>query len=479
VSRALLTRKGEFAPACTLNVLASAWIQFQVHDWFHHGDAEPNEFIDVPLDAGDPLGPGPMRVGRTRRDRTRGDDPPVGPPTFINTVTHWWDASQLYGSDLGTQLRVRSRSDGKLALDSQGRIPSDRDTGIELTGVTANWWLGLTLLHQLFTLEHNAICDRLRAEYPGWDDERLFQTARLVTAALITKIHDLEWVPLVLDNRTVKYGLYTTWWGLLRKWVATRIGRLPDSDMLSGIPGSRTAHHSAPYAITEEFVSVYRMHAFMLPERFDVYTAADGVLRTTVGIESILGGSWRAALAGFDLGDLLYSFGRSFPGAIALGNFPPALQRFQPVPGKGPFIDLAAVDILRDRERGVPRYNRFRTLLHLPPVRTFEELNPAWAPALRSVYGDVDRIDLMVGLFAESRPPGFGFSDTTFRVFLLMNTRRLKSDRFYTTDYRAAVYTQTGLDWVHENDMRAVLLRHYPVLERALRDVPNVFGPWS
>ena len=33
-------------------------------------------------------------------------------------------------------------------------------------------------------------------------------------------------------------------------------------------------------------------------------------------------------------------------------------------------------------------------------------------------------------------PTGFGFSDTAFRVFILMASRRLKSDRFFTTDWR-------------------------------------------
>ena len=62
-------------------------------------------------------------------------------------------------------------------------------------------------------------------------------------------------------------------------------------------------------------------------------------------------------------------------------------------------IDLAAVDILRDRERGVPRYNRFRKLFHKPPVRSFEQMtsDPDLAKTLREVYGHPDKVDLMVG----------------------------------------------------------------------------------
>ena len=65
----------------------------------------------------------------------------------------------------------------------------------------------------------------------------------------------------------------------------------------------------------------------------------------------------------------------------------------------------------------------------------------------------------MVGLYAEPPPQGFGFSDTAFRIFILMASRRLKSDRFFTDDYRPEIYTPEGLDWIDDNTMRTVLLR--------------------
>src|SRR5207244_4740746 len=109
----------------------------------------------------------------------------------------------------------------------------------------------------------------------------------------------------------------------------------------------------------------------------------------------------------------------------------------------GNVIDLAATDLLRARERGVPRYNDFRALLQLPRIKTFEELTdyPEWADEIRRVYNnDIDKVDLLIGLYAELLPPGFGFSDTAFRIFVLMASRRLKSDRFFTVDYTPAVY---------------------------------------
>ncbi len=87
-------------------------------------------------------------------------------------------------------------------------------------------------------------------------------------------------------------------------------------------------------------------------------------------------------------------------------------------------------------------------------------------------------MDLQVGLLAEPLPPGFGFSDTAFRIFILMASRRLKSDRFFTDDYSPDVYTPEGLAWVERNTMSDVLLRHHPELAPALDGVQNAFAPW-
>ena len=58
---------------------------------------------------------------------------------------------------------------------------------------------------------------------------------------------------------------------------------------------------------------------------------------------------------------------RRIPGAITLHNYPRFLQQLDRPDGE--LLDLAAIDILRTRERGVPRYNEFRRLFHLQPRR--------------------------------------------------------------------------------------------------------------
>ncbi|KAJ3544865.1 hypothetical protein NM208_g2814 [Fusarium decemcellulare] len=85
-----------------------------------------------------------------------------------------------------------------------------------------------------------------------------------------------------------------------------------------------------------------------------------------------------------------------------------------------------------------------------------------------------------VGSLCEPLPEGFGFSDTAFRVFILMASRRIKSDRFLAGDgWCPEVYTREGINWVQNNTMKDVLCRHFPELAAPLHNVKNAFAPWS
>lgn len=477
VSRKLLARE-QFIPASTLNLMAGAWLQFMIHDWFSHGKNDKNNIIQIPLKAGDSWSHGdPMTFLGTTKDPTRPAGSHDYPPTFLNHETHWWDGSQLYGTDEETLRKVRSGQQGKLRIESNGLLPVD-EHGIDITGENGNYWIGLSMLHTLFVREHNAICDHLRDKHPHWSDDELFDHARLINSALMAKIHTVEWTPGIVAHPTVKYGMRGNWWGLLGEQYYRSHGHIGSNDFLSGIPGSTTNHHTAPYSLTEEFVAVYRMHP-LLPDDFSFRSVTDDHLlqeRTFPEVEAF---ETRKRMEEMSLSDLFYSFGTSHPGAVTLHNYPKFLSELRRHDGR--FIDLASIDVFRDRERGVPRYNQFRQMLHTPSVNTFEELtdNPEWAAQIKELYqGDIDRVDLIVGLYSEPLPQGFGFSETAFRIFSLMASRRLKSDRFFTSDYRPEVYTPEGLAWINDSDMSTVLLRHFPELRPFLSHVSNAFAPW-
>jgi hypothetical protein len=454
VSRELLTRE-RFIPATSLNLLAAAWLQFQVHDWLSHGRNESTNPWLVPLQDDDDWPERPMPILRTRADPTRTPDE-TGPTTFQNTATSWWDGSQIYGSGADMLARLRSGQRGKLTVQADGLLPLD-ENGIDLTGVNGNWWIGLSLMHTLFTLEHNALCDRLALEFPTWSDDDLFDRARLINAALMAKIHTLEWTPAMIAHPTTRLGMRLNW---------------------TTIVGSRTNHHGIPYATTEEFVAVYRMHPLLPDELTFRHSATSQVLLET-DFAGIAFRNARSVLEQVGFANAMYSLATQHPGALTLHNFPRTLQRLTDLQGN--LSDLAAIDVLRIRERGVPRYNSFRELLHKPRLQRFEQLsdNPEWVEQIRHVYNnDLDSVDLMVGLYAEPRPKGFGFSDTAFRIFILMASRRLESDRFFTVDYGPRIYTRTGLEWVANNDFSSVLTRHAPALAPAVRGVDNPFAPW-
>lgn len=181
--RFMARKEGGFIPATTLNLLAAAWIQFQIHDWFNHQQVSPPPLfapaeltppksdakLEVPIPPeGHPWPHGKMDLHRTKPDDVL-DQSDMKCPGYRNENTAWWDGSQIYGSSEAITQSLRSKHpDGKLTLDESGNeafLPRDAHGNV-LTGFNNNWWTGMEMLHTLFAREHNAICDKLREEYP-------------------------------------------------------------------------------------------------------------------------------------------------------------------------------------------------------------------------------------------------------------------------------------------------------------------------
>src|SRR4051794_31490306 len=369
-----------------------------------------------------------------------------------------------------------TREGARLRLTADGYLPDDL-SGMAVTGFNESWWLGLSGMHTLFAREHNAVCDELRAHYRNWSDERVFQTARLVVAALIAKIHTIEWTPAILGSKALDVAMRANWSGPPAGDWLTRLGLwLVDQHASVGIPATKPDHHRIPFSLTEDFVTVYRMHP-LLPDEYFFLNHRTGESLGQRSLPEILGSRADGALRDMGLADVLYSFGRAHPGAITLHNFPRSLTAFE---RDGERIDLSVVDLVRTRQRSVPRYNDFRVGLHRPRIRRWEELSqdPMTVEQLRRGYRSTEDLDRVVGLFAETPPPGFGFSDTAFRIFILMASRRLQSDRFLTVDFRPEVYSPVGMEWVANNGMTSVILRHCPELAAVMPRDRSAFAPW-
>jgi hypothetical protein len=502
VSQELLARR-EFMPATSLNLLAAAWIQFQVHDWFGH----EKEALDSGNELRVPKAGGwnksdEMTIPKTKADPNQLSQLDAKYPAYRNVNPQWWDGSQVYGETEEETRLLRSKDPndevcpyGHLYLGEDGFLPRDPVSGAIVSGFTDNWWLGLEILHTLFAKEHNAICDELKAKENGLSGDEIFEKARLINCALMAKIHTVEWTPGILAHPAIQPALDANWKGLLGHLFGEGLARkiapfLPNGvsrETLTGIPLSEADHHGAPYALTEEFAAVYRLHP-LIPDQVEVRSHQSGAaIGNAFEMVDIAFAEARAPFKrGATMEDVIYTFGTAHPGAITIRNYPKFLRELElppdPATGIKQVLDLAAVDILRDRERGVPRYNEFRRQLRKEPVKDWLELaggDALLAQDLERVYGGkLEDVDTMVGMFCEPVPPGFGFSDTAFRIFILMASRRLKSDRFFTTDYHKDIYTEPGLEWIRRTGMKEVIVRHHPALEFAFEDRRNPFAPW-
>ncbi|KAK9827997.1 hypothetical protein WJX81_006952 [Elliptochloris bilobata] len=145
---------------------------------------------------------------------------------------------------------------------------------------------------------------------------------------------------------------------------------------------------------------------------------------------------------------------------------------------------MAVVDILRDRERGMVRYNQARRQMGMKALADFEDISDdkEVVKAIKGVYKSVEDIDYLVGCLAESpRPKGYVISDTAFYVFIMTASRRLLCDRFFQEAYNEDYYTPFGMAHIKNTTFKSLLLRHYPELEDSIGDVPNgnAFFAWK
>jgi len=530
VSQKLFTRLGgKTREADTINVLAAAWLQAENHDWFTHGknSKDTDKMIHIKHVDGDREFDKDINIPATEEDNS-GDNPHGYKKTFRNHVTHWWDASHIYGSDEQTIRKVRTNPEtgqlipgGKLAIHPDRHLYYDKE-GLPITGFNDNWWIGLELIHTLFVMEHNYIADQLAAlrqkgekEYAGLSDDDIFEKARMINAALIAKIHTTEWTPALLDNSILHVGMRANWYGLKdaaglknskNKFLVSILEKLDrrKAHAILGLVGTgKLSSYNVPFTLTEEFVSVYRMHP-LVPEQVTPLNINGTPMMSPIQVENATFRKVGPLISQEPKSSLYWmsGFGNGHPGGLLLHNHPSFMQRLSAERNTGKSsdesnsvrMDLGAVDVLRDRERMVPRYNDFRRALRLKPIAKFEDLvcddgvcsreDAEDVALLKEVYGSgqdgVEKLDLLVGTLGEKdRFAGFAFGNTPFYIFALMASRRLMADPFYSEFYTPKYYTSFGINHVQSQTMIDVISRHFPELKPRFRGVTNAFRPWQ
>ncbi|KAM0002352.1 putative hem peroxidase superfamily, hem peroxidase, animal-type [Helianthus debilis subsp. tardiflorus] len=523
IATKLLARKQLIDTGKQFNMIAASWIQFMIHDWIDHlEDTKQIEELKAPTEVASGCPLKSFKFYKTKEFDTGLSDIKKG---YRNIRTPWWDGSVIYGNHSKAAHRVRTFINGKLKIAEDGLLQHDND-GLPISGDIRNNWIGVSTLQALFIHEHNAVCDALKVyicvyktikwlflnlpassishlqytytnqkEYPYLDDEELYRHARLVTSAVIAKIHTIDWTVELLKTDMLVAGMRANWYGILGKRFKDTFGHVGGS-ILGGLVGlKKPENHGVPYSLTEEFTSVYRLHSLLPDQLFirDVNStpgpnkSQSPNITKKLDMINLIGKNGEKQLSEIGLLAQMVSMGHQACGALELFNYPVWLRKITPQNVDGTdrpdHIDLASLEIYRDRERKVARYNEFRRSLFLIPISKWEDLtdDEKAIPKLREVYGDdVEQLDLLVGMMAEKKINGFAISETAFVIFLIMASRRLQADKYFTSDFNEDVYTKKGLEWVNTTEsLKDVLDRHYPEMTDRWMNSTSAFSVWN
>ena len=242
---------------------------------------------------------------------------------------------------------------GRLTLDA-----ARKTTLFAFGGERANSTRYTAAINTLFLREHNRLCGVIEKANPGWDDERVFQTARNVNIVQLIKIVVEEYI-----NHISPY-----WFRLL-----------------SDPTPCYTAGWNRENWIPVEFNLLYRWHS-LVPEDATWKGAPVKMGDARFGNELMLKDG---------LGAALDSASNSLAWRLGLFN---TAEMLRPV---------EAASLLQGRDNRLASYNDYRERMCYPRVTRFEQISgdPDVGAALKRLYGnDVDRIEFFVGLFAEDLP---------------------------------------------------------------------------
>lgn len=130
-----------------------------MHDWVIHGkDFRSSDPYLIPRPDDDPSGKGYVWVARSGKQDNGGDDERTR--LYTNENTHWWDLSQLYGVTEEQNTQIRTFKEGKLSTnETSGNLPFSEEDDMEITGLRPNWWLGLSVVHNVCGENDAALLD--------------------------------------------------------------------------------------------------------------------------------------------------------------------------------------------------------------------------------------------------------------------------------------------------------------------------------
>jgi prostaglandin-endoperoxide synthase 2 len=262
------------------------------------------------------------------------------------------------GAEFGPYLYdggVKKPEFSEIQVVRPDQIPPDRlDTLFAAGSDTTNSQVGFTLLNTLFLREHNRVAGALADAYPGWDDERLFQTARAIMIVLLIKIVIEEYI-----NHITPYHF-----------------------RLAADPAPfKNERWYRPNWMAIEFNLLYRWHGLIPP-----LLHGERVWKTIFNPGMVVE---RGVAA------LIDDASHTRANRVGVFNTDPALRP----------VELASIREARAVQ--LAPYNDYRELASFPRVTDFDQItgDERTQAALHDLYGHVDRIEFFPGLFVEDARP--------------------------------------------------------------------------
>ncbi|HJQ82003.1 MAG TPA: peroxidase family protein, partial [Lacipirellulaceae bacterium] len=432
ISNAIFAQSASRKSARGLSDFAWAFGQFLAHDMdliTSSNGAAVNGTAPIAINSPtDPLGPNPIPFTRANFQMLHSRTP-------INEVTSYIDASNVYGSDAvrAAALRTSGGTGAKLLTSANNLLPyntaglPNENRGprpasqLFLAGdVRANENSLLTSLHTVFTREHNRLVDLIAAQEPILSDEQKYQLARKLVGAEMQAITYNEFLPALLGS-------------------GASVPKAEQYQYDTEVPGTITnAFAHATYRFGHSMVSPELKLVDAggaarppLPLRFAFFNPAL-ITNNAAMVDQLLAGA--AIQRSEEIDTLMIDDLRNF----LFG-----------VPGAGG-LDLAALNIQRGRDVGLPDYRQLNTQLRKGTlaVTTFNQItsDSVLARLLETVYSaDINNIDAWVGALAEDHLAG-GSVGPLIKVMLESQFTRLRDgDRLFYRGNDAGLYANGEL----------------------------------
>ncbi|XP_010180039.1 PREDICTED: peroxidasin homolog, partial [Mesitornis unicolor] len=395
----------------------------------------------------------------------------VYPREQINQLTSYIDASNVYGSSDREALEIRDlasqrgllrqgivQRSGKPLLPFATGPPTEcmRDENESpipcfLAGdQRSNEQLGLTSIHTLWFREHNRIATELLKLNPHWDGDTIYHETRKIVGAEMQHITFSHWLPKIFGEVGMKMlGEYKGYDPSVNSGITNEFAT-------AAFRFGHTLINPFLYRLDENFEPIPQGHlplhkAFFSPFRIVNEGGIDPLLRGLFGVA----GKMRvpSQLLNTELTERLFSMART----VAL--------------------DLAAMNIQRGRDHGIPPYHDFRVYCNLSSAQTFEDLkneikNPEIREKLRRLYGSPLNIDLFPALMVEDLIPGSRLGPTLMCLLSTQFRRIRDGDRLWYEN--PGVFTPAQLTQIKQTSLARVLCDNGDNITRVQHDVFKV-----